>query len=392
MLTRLRNPYGEIQPIWWRLCRSAQQGNQGKFSVGQPCWLRGQHRHRVAFKFETLLNSRSTWSRQIITSHQRRKMEGHAKVAQLMSRYPELAIVRRFGHLNMQNLLYLQAELVHLEAEYRLLAEQSQLNPDRLDHAKDWFSLSQSDDMPEHQQWGKILDIRKKLKEYSMWYGLIFPILCLFCCIQSSSANDGFRWMLRSSSADGPARGPKSVRSTISSELVWTTKNGEFSNFGPWSGCLGCFERERPCCCSQKAKWRSFHPVVRRFMRPTFPPIVWKTLQGTRRYRLQVTQGLRVYLESAHRRTGVWDIAIFGCTFKGSCSYFGHSTGVLATNFFNSHSVLCIQSGGTARDYSCFHSTFLLCVGFDNPSKADWNLCWNICVRFLLLANDVIIS
>jgi hypothetical protein len=68
-------------------------------------------------------------------------MEGHAKVAKLISRHPELATVRRFGDLNMQSLLYLHAELVHLEAEYRKLAEDDQSHPDRLDHAKDWFSL-----------------------------------------------------------------------------------------------------------------------------------------------------------------------------------------------------------------------------------------------------------
>jgi hypothetical protein len=94
-------------------------------------------------------------------------MEGHAKVAELMSRHHELAIVRRFGKLNMQNLLYLQAELVHLEAEYRKLAEEDQEHPDRLDHARDWFSLSQSENKENSEQWHKMLEIREKLKEYS---------------------------------------------------------------------------------------------------------------------------------------------------------------------------------------------------------------------------------
>lgn len=98
------------------------------------------------------------------------RMEGHTKVARLMYQHPELAITRRFGHLNMQNLLYLQAELVHLEAEYRHLAEEDQKVPHRLDYAKDWFSLSQSQEEGDLEQWGKMLDIRRKLKEYSTYH------------------------------------------------------------------------------------------------------------------------------------------------------------------------------------------------------------------------------
>jgi hypothetical protein len=44
-------------------------------------------------------------------------MDGYAKVALLMSRHNEYGIVRRFGELNFKNLLYLQAELVELEAQ-----------------------------------------------------------------------------------------------------------------------------------------------------------------------------------------------------------------------------------------------------------------------------------
>jgi len=68
----------------------------------------------------------------------------------------------------MQNLLYLQAELVHLEAEHQRLAEADQTHPDRLNHSKDWFSLSQSGEDRDLEQWGKMLKIREKLKEYSM--------------------------------------------------------------------------------------------------------------------------------------------------------------------------------------------------------------------------------
>jgi hypothetical protein len=49
----------------------------------------------------------------------RHNMEGYAKVAHLMGTHGEFGIFRRFQTLNMQNLLYLQAEITHLEAELR---------------------------------------------------------------------------------------------------------------------------------------------------------------------------------------------------------------------------------------------------------------------------------
>jgi hypothetical protein len=94
-------------------------------------------------------------------------MEGYVKVAALMSRYPELAIVRRFGDLNMQNLLYLQAELTHLELEYKELVSENRQFPEKADYAKDWLALSQSPDGDNTDEWELFLKIRAKLKEYS---------------------------------------------------------------------------------------------------------------------------------------------------------------------------------------------------------------------------------
>lgn len=94
-------------------------------------------------------------------------MEGYAKLASLMGNYSEAAILRRFGALRAQNLLYLQAELVHLE---RQLLECSDLNersddPERVAFSKDWFSLAHFD-TGNHEQWQIMLRIREKLKEY----------------------------------------------------------------------------------------------------------------------------------------------------------------------------------------------------------------------------------
>ena len=101
-------------------------------------------------------------------------MEGYARLASLMGAHPEVAILRRFGALNAQNLLYLQAELVALESDLRRFAleDRTSNDPHRKLHSRDWQSLSMSKDDIENnectgRQWRCALVIRDKLKEYS---------------------------------------------------------------------------------------------------------------------------------------------------------------------------------------------------------------------------------
>jgi hypothetical protein len=94
-------------------------------------------------------------------------MEGYAKVAQLMGSQEEFAILRRFRELNMQRLLYMQAEIVHLEAEVHELANRDASHEQRQFHAKDWWSLSQGGEGEDLEQWHKFLEIGEKLNEYS---------------------------------------------------------------------------------------------------------------------------------------------------------------------------------------------------------------------------------
>ena len=96
-------------------------------------------------------------------------MEGYAKLASLMGAYPEVAILRRFGALNAQNLLYLQAELVALEANLRACESQDRSRPERSAFSKDWYTLSQSAlaDEESGDQWRTVLKIRKRLRQYS---------------------------------------------------------------------------------------------------------------------------------------------------------------------------------------------------------------------------------
>jgi hypothetical protein len=44
-------------------------------------------------------------------------MEGYAKVAHLMASQEQFAILRQFRVLDMQKLLCLQAEIIHLESK-----------------------------------------------------------------------------------------------------------------------------------------------------------------------------------------------------------------------------------------------------------------------------------
>ncbi|KAH8660568.1 hypothetical protein BX600DRAFT_514160 [Xylariales sp. PMI_506] len=94
-------------------------------------------------------------------------MEGYAKLALLMGRHEEFAIFRRFRTLNMQNLLYMQAEITELEDQLKKIVQQDTRDTDKSFYAKDWWSLSQSPEDVEKTQWNKCLAIRTKLKEYN---------------------------------------------------------------------------------------------------------------------------------------------------------------------------------------------------------------------------------
>jgi hypothetical protein len=99
--------------------------------------------------------------------------EGYAKIAQFMGTHDEFAIFRRFKELNIQNLLYMQAEITHLEAELREIASKNRQQWDRRNYAYDWWSLSQGESDEDTEQWVTVLEIREKLDKYSMWVFLV---------------------------------------------------------------------------------------------------------------------------------------------------------------------------------------------------------------------------
>lgn len=93
-------------------------------------------------------------------------MEGYVKVAQLMASQDEFAIFRRFKVPNLQKLLYMQAEITHLELELTDLANRDAQHPDREYYTRDWWSLSQGDEN-DTAQWKKFQELTSKLDAYS---------------------------------------------------------------------------------------------------------------------------------------------------------------------------------------------------------------------------------
>ena len=94
-------------------------------------------------------------------------LEGYPKLAAWMEESPGVAIFRRFGDLNLQNLLYLQSELSVLIEDYRYTAREDSKSedPERKQFSKEWTKLAGSESCP--QQWQKWLEIRSKLEQYS---------------------------------------------------------------------------------------------------------------------------------------------------------------------------------------------------------------------------------
>jgi hypothetical protein len=105
------------------------------------------------------------------TRHAQWKMKGYNKIAALMGRYPESAIVSQFSDLNILNILYLQAEIIGLRKDLRELedANDRSQEPARASFSRNWYELSSAEEINgSDEQWKLVLLIREKLKEYSM--------------------------------------------------------------------------------------------------------------------------------------------------------------------------------------------------------------------------------
>jgi hypothetical protein len=104
-------------------------------------------------------------------------ISGYPQLAHRMGLFPETAIFKRFGDLSARNLLYLQAELLHmhtalgeLEEEERNAVHKGTGKVKGMRYAADWYELynSREEADNESEQWNLILQIRAKLKEYGL--------------------------------------------------------------------------------------------------------------------------------------------------------------------------------------------------------------------------------
>jgi hypothetical protein len=83
-----------------------------------------------------------------------------------MSPHEELAILRKFNNMSLQNLLYMQAELMHLEEKYEIISAKDAECPSTPFKSRDWWSLTQPDDEGKTEQWDTVLEIRAALEKY----------------------------------------------------------------------------------------------------------------------------------------------------------------------------------------------------------------------------------
>ena len=97
-------------------------------------------------------------------------MEGYAKFASFMGEHPESALFLRFNDINLQNILYLQAEIYGLKEDLRRIEAQNQASSseDLKNFHLDWSTLAQTQENGQmNKQWQKVKQLRGLLKEYS---------------------------------------------------------------------------------------------------------------------------------------------------------------------------------------------------------------------------------
>jgi hypothetical protein len=97
--------------------------------------------------------------------------EGYDKLSMLMGRYDNVAIFRQFGDLNTKNILYMQAELVNLEAELGNIVQRDRqsADPDKASYHVSWTALSEPvGNGRATTQLQKVFEVREKLHKYSV--------------------------------------------------------------------------------------------------------------------------------------------------------------------------------------------------------------------------------
>lgn len=97
------------------------------------------------------------------------QLKGYPRLANLMAKENEVAIFRRFDHLNFLSLLSLQSEIIQLEVELRIVSRvdddeaQRGLSIDTSQYAKNFKILRESGS----SQYTLLEKLRGRLREYS---------------------------------------------------------------------------------------------------------------------------------------------------------------------------------------------------------------------------------
>jgi hypothetical protein len=93
--------------------------------------------------------------------------EGYDKLAVLLARYPDLMIYRKFGRLGTKCLLYMQAELSHLEYDLDVIRAEDRKYTQTAGFDYSWEKMDKasSDDAADAQS-QKVREILTKLETY----------------------------------------------------------------------------------------------------------------------------------------------------------------------------------------------------------------------------------
>lgn len=92
---------------------------------------------------------------------------GYPGLSRLMGPHKGMAIFKRFSALNARSLLYQQAEILDLEAELEAHTEADR-QAGMPYHRDAMALLDAKNDGVKRRQWALIVEIRERLKEYSM--------------------------------------------------------------------------------------------------------------------------------------------------------------------------------------------------------------------------------
>lgn len=100
-----------------------------------------------------------------------KKVRGYPHLADKIGSQPRYAIFRRFGAINAENLLYLQAELTDLEKklheQQKADSESGHDNKSKYSLNWYWLNVSASGDDGDTYQLDLVLKIRETLEKYS---------------------------------------------------------------------------------------------------------------------------------------------------------------------------------------------------------------------------------